>query len=161
MRRKDREITDMTEIMEILKRASVCTVGFQDEPSPYLIPMNYGVQLENGMPVLYFHGAGEGTKLELLKKNPHVSYTVFGGDKIRLNQETACRSTARFESVCGTGKAVILKPEEKKAGLCVLMNHAGQKEGISFREDAFPDEAIQALTVWKIVTERVTGKRHE
>ena len=27
MRRKDREIQDMAEIMEILKRGSVCTVG--------------------------------------------------------------------------------------------------------------------------------------
>ena len=161
MRIKDREIQYMAEIMEILKRGSVCTVGFQDTPCPYLIPMNYGALLEEGKPALYFHGAPEGTKLELLKRDPHVSYTVFTGDRIHLDQETACRSSSSFESVCGSGTAVLLEGEEKRKGLAVLMNHLGRGEGARFNEDSFPEKEVERIAVWKIITETVTGKRHE
>ena len=70
MRRKDRELTDMTEIFEIVKRENVCTVAFCDEPFPYLIPLNYGARMEEGKLVLYFHGASQGTKLEQIKRIP-------------------------------------------------------------------------------------------
>ena len=34
MRRKDRELKDMADIVAIAKRETVCTVAFHDEPSP-------------------------------------------------------------------------------------------------------------------------------
>ena len=79
MRRKDREIQDMAEIMEILKRGSVCTVGFQDTAvSFYLIPMNYGALLEEGKPALYFHGAAGGDEVRAFKAgSPCVLYGVY------------------------------------------------------------------------------------
>ena len=49
MRRKDREIQDMAEIMEILKRGSVCTVGFQ----------GYAVSLFNSNELWSFAGGGQ------------------------------------------------------------------------------------------------------
>ena len=116
MRRSDREITDMDRIMEIVRRQSVCCVAFQDTPCPYLIPMNYGAALENGRLTLYFHGAAVGTKLDRLNADPHVSFTIVGGSQVSLNFEEACRSTAGFDSVCGTGTA-----EENAGGKAYLV----------------------------------------
>lgn len=161
MRRKDRELKDMADIMAIVERENVCTVAFHDEPCPYLIPMNYGACMENGKLVLYFHGAAEGTKLARMEKNPRVSYCIYGENVIRLDAETACKSATSFESVCGTGTAGIVEAGEKKKGLAVLMNHIGRSKGITYDETAFSDEAVNAITVWKIVTDTVTGKRHE
>ena len=48
MRRKDRELKDMADIVSIAKRETVCTVAFHDEPCPYLIPLNYGAEVEDG-----------------------------------------------------------------------------------------------------------------
>mgnify|MGYP000039861671 CR=1 FL=1 len=59
MRRKDRELKDMADIVSIAKRETVCTVAFHDEPCPYLIPLNYGAEVEDGKLILYFHGAKE------------------------------------------------------------------------------------------------------
>ncbi len=161
MRRKDRELTDMTEIFEIVKRENVCTVAFCDEPFPYLIPLNYGARMEEGKLVLYFHGASQGTKLEQIKKNPHVSFSIFGGHKIKLVKEPACESSTSFESVCGSGTAEIIEePEAKRKGLAVIMNHSGAPEGISYDETCFPDRAVEVTAVWKITAETVTGKRH-
>ena len=57
MRRSDRELKDMADIVAIAKRETVCTVAFHDESCPYLIPLNYGAEVEEGKLVLYFHGA--------------------------------------------------------------------------------------------------------
>ena len=159
MRRKDRELTDMAEIFEIVKRETVCTVAFYDEPFPYLIPLNYGARVEEGKLVLYFHGAARGTKFELLKKNPRVSFSIFGRNKIKLVREYACKSSTSFESVCGSGK-IIGEPEKKREGLAVIMNHIGAPEGVSYDEADFSEQETQAVTVWKITADTVTGKRH-
>jgi len=161
MRRKDREITDMNRIMEILKNEDVCCVAFQDEPFPYLIPMNYGAQMEDGKLVLYFHGAAAGTKLEMIKKNPNVSFTVFGNNRITVDMEAACKSTTSFDSVCGSGRAVIVPEEEKRKGLAVLMNHMSRTDNKAFDETSFPDGAVSGTAVWKIVVENVVGKHHD
>lgn len=161
MRRKDREITDLTEIMKIISRENICSVAFCDEVYPYLIPVNYGAQLEDGKIVLYFHGAAEGTKLECLKKDPHVSYTVFSNVDLRLYPDDACKASTGFESVCGSGIAKLVGPDDRKRALAVLMNHIGRPQGMSFDENSFPDARVAPVQVWKIVTEKVTGKRHE
>ena len=169
MRRSDREITDMDRIMEIVRRQSVCCVAFQDMPCPYLIPMNYGAALENGRLTLYFHGAAVGTKLDRLNADPHVSFTIVGGSQVSLNFEEACRSTAGFDSVCGTGTAELVPAEEKRKGLAVIMNHAAECEALAgadqnrphFSESSFSDQAVNAVTVWRIAAASITGKHHD
>ena len=159
MRRSDREITDMDRIMEIVRRQSVCCVAFQDTPCPYLIPMNYG--------------AAVGTKLDRLNADPHVSFTIVGGSQVSLNFEEACRSTAGFDSVCGTGTAELVPAEEKRKGLAVIMNHAAECEALAagdgredqkalpFSENSFSDQAVEAVTVWRIAAASITGKHHD
>ena len=160
MRRKDRELKDMAEIVAIAKRENVCTVAFHDEPCPYLIPLNYGAEVEDGKLVLYFHGAKEGTKLERLKADRRVSYCIYGANVLKIDYENACRSTTSFESICGSGKASIVEEmDEKKKALARLMNQVSPEK--TFDVHAFPDAMVNAVTVWKIVTDTVTGKRHE
>lgn len=160
MRRKDREVTDINRIMKILEGEDVCCVAFQDEPAPYLIPINYGAQIEDGKIVLYFHGAAAGTKLEMIKRNPNVSFTVFGNNRISVDTEVACKSTTSFDSVCGSGQAAIVPEEEMRKGLAVLMNHMGRAEEKRFDENAFP-KTMGNLVVWKIVVDTVVGKHHD
>ena len=89
MRRKDRELKDMADIVSIAKRETVCTVAFHDEPCPYLIPLNYGAEVEDGKLILYFHGAKEGTKLDRIRENPNVSYCIYGANVLtRVSVET-------------------------------------------------------------------------
>ena len=62
MRRKDREITDPGEIRAIVERAKVLHLGLNGEERPYVVPLHYGVEWEEGLPVFYVHGAKEGRK---------------------------------------------------------------------------------------------------
>ena len=89
MRRSDRELKDMADIVAIAKRETVCTVAFHDESCPYLIPLNYGAEVEEGKLVLYFHGAKEGTKIDKIRENPQVSYCIYGKNSLkRASAET-------------------------------------------------------------------------
>ena len=70
MRRKDREVTDPAAIRQILDSAKVMYMGLSDLGEPYVVPLNYGYTLENGILTLYFHSAPAGRKMESLKENP-------------------------------------------------------------------------------------------
>ena len=62
MRRKDREISDYSEIIRIIESCSVCRLGLMDENEAYIVPMNFGYIVENKDLTLYFHSAKEGRK---------------------------------------------------------------------------------------------------
>ena len=63
MRRKEREVVKSEEIAEVLDSCKVCRLGVQDEDGVYIVPLNYGYVMENGVLTLYFHGAKEGKKM--------------------------------------------------------------------------------------------------
>lgn len=62
MRRKDRGITDRTEVEAILDEAQVCRIGLSDGKDPYVVPVCFGY----GNGSVYIHAACEDTKLALL-----------------------------------------------------------------------------------------------
>lgn len=45
MRRHDREITDRNDILDIMKRASVVRLAFNSDPVPYILPLNFGLEV--------------------------------------------------------------------------------------------------------------------
>ena len=62
MRIKDREITDLTKITDTLRRADTIRLGLYNGPYPYVVPLSFGFEADNGNITLYFHGAKEGLK---------------------------------------------------------------------------------------------------
>ena len=62
MRRKDREVTDPGRIVAMMENCQVLHLAIQDEPAPYLLPVNFGME-PDGM-TLYIHGALQGKKYE-------------------------------------------------------------------------------------------------
>lgn len=53
MRRKDREVTNLDEIVEIMKGCDVCRIAINDEIYPYILPVNFGFELVDGNIVIY------------------------------------------------------------------------------------------------------------
>ena len=47
MRRSDREITDLKEIVEIMRKCDVCRLALNDDGYPYIIPLNFGMCFDN------------------------------------------------------------------------------------------------------------------
>ena len=48
MRRKDREIKDTEDIINIVSRAKILHLGLLDEVYPYIVPLHYGYEFTDG-----------------------------------------------------------------------------------------------------------------
>ncbi len=70
MRKKEREITDIREIEQVIAGADICRIGFVDGDEPYIVPVSFGYE-DNA---IYFHSALEGRKVNLIKKNSKVCF---------------------------------------------------------------------------------------
>jgi uncharacterized protein len=73
VRRKDREITDSLQIIDILQKADVCRIAMCHNNVPYVVTMNFGLG-RDGFSPLYFHCASEGKKIDILRKNNLVCF---------------------------------------------------------------------------------------
>ena len=139
MRRKDREVKDFDEIISIFKKCRVLHLALVSNGKPYSVPVNFGydVREEDGKKRLsvYFHGAGEGKKIDALKENPEVSFCAESFAETEGTTEDACSWTCYYESVIGFGKAEILTDSsERTKGLDAIMLHNGYKipAGVKF-----------------------------
>lgn len=152
MRRKDREITDFGEIVKVMEECDVCRLALNDESGyPYILPLNFGMRVKDGQITLYFHGAAEGKKYDLIAKDNRASFEMDCGHNLLVN-EYACTCTMEYRSVIGRGTIEILPEEEKYNALCVLMEHY-HKEGFPVNRKVIP-----MTTVFKLSVSEVTGK---
>jgi nitroimidazol reductase NimA-like FMN-containing flavoprotein (pyridoxamine 5'-phosphate oxidase superfamily) len=149
MRRHEREIQDEKEIVDILEKGIVCRLGLCDGQQPYIVPMSYGYR--GGC--IYFHCAGEGRKIDILKSNDRVCIEVDIDTRV-VRGEMSCRWTAKYRSVIGFGRARIIDDEkEKKTGLDVIMAHYGGSGG------DYDEKSLQRTSLIEVVLESVTGKQ--
>ena len=78
MRRSNREITDRNEILQVMERCDVCRLALNDGEYPYILPLNFGMEQAGEQIILYFHGATEGKKLDLIAKDPRERLLHYG-----------------------------------------------------------------------------------
>jgi nitroimidazol reductase NimA-like FMN-containing flavoprotein (pyridoxamine 5'-phosphate oxidase superfamily) len=74
VRRKDREIVDISELIEIIARNKYATLGLCYNNEPYVVTLTYGY--DKNAKALYFHCSKEGLKLDFINKNPNVCLTI-------------------------------------------------------------------------------------
>jgi len=149
MRRKEKEITHNEEIEAIIKKAEICRIGLVDDAEPYIVPVCFGYEGR----ALYFHSAPEGRKIDLIRRNNRVCFEIDTDVEI-VSAEKPCGWKAKYRSVIGVGRAVILeKNEEKRHGLSVIMRQYSENtSGLEF-------ETLDSASVIKIEIERITGKK--
>lgn len=151
--RREREVTNIQEIIGILDRAKIVHVGMIDENHPYVVPMNYGYTLEKGKLTLYLHCAKEGRKLDILRKNPNV-FIEIDTDIVPFEGQTACHYGISYASVMGEGTAEIIEDTEgKKEALSLLMKTQTEKDF------TFTDRMVSIVTVIKIHVDEFTAKK--
>lgn len=150
MRRKDKEITDIALIEDILNKAQVCRIAMCKHNTPYIVPMNFGYK--EG--ILYFHSAKEGKKIDLLKENPIASFEV-ETDLELVKNEKACNWGMKYFSVIGSGEVVFIESTTGKVqALDVIMEkYAGEKKF------EFPESALSGIEVFQIKIVHMTGKK--
>ena len=164
MRRKDREITDFDEMLEIMQECDVCCLGLNNDGYPYLLPLNYAVKVTDGAGSvnaggaelnkkveLYFHGALEGTKYELMAKDSRAGFEMDCEHELFLDDEKKSCSMA-YKSVVGRGRVTLAGEDEKLEALRMIMAH--------YRHEDFPFgmAAVPRTNIFKLTVESMTAK---
>lgn len=153
MTRRERQVAEIEEIIEILEKSKVVHVGMIDGDEPYVVPMNYGYILENGKLTLYLHGAKRGRKIDAIKANPKVFYEMCC-DITPFEGEVACKYGITYASIMGRGLATLVEDvEEKKQALSILMKTQTGKDFI------FEDKLTTVVSIIKIDTLEFTAKK--
>ena len=155
MRQKNREIKDFNEIIEVMKRCDVCRLALNDGGYPYILPLNFGMEVVEEKINLYFHSALEGYKVDLIKKDNRASFEMDCRHQLQYFEEKGY-CTMSYESVIGSGCIRILDEDEKLYALKKLMNHYHES-----KEAYFNLEAISRTLVYVLEVEKITGKRKE
>lgn len=151
--RREREVTDKNEIRGILDRAKVVHVGMIDGDRPYVVPMNYGYEMDGTGLTLYLHGAKVGRKLDVIRANPKV-FIEIDTDIVPFEGDHACKYGVSYASVMGDGLAEIVEdPEEKMWAMTTLMK---TQTGKDF---AFNEKLVSVVSVIKITVPQITAKR--
>lgn len=152
MRRRDREVTDVNTITDILDNSRIVHIAMIDGVEPYMVTMNYGYKMEHGKLTLYVHSANAGRKLDVLKGNPKVFVEMECNMQI-VEGEPACRYGMAYASLMGSGTAVFL--EEPEAKMAALSNLMKVQTGKDFE---FNETMASAVTVIRIDIAEYTAK---
>lgn len=152
MTRREREVTDINEIIKILDESKVLHLGMVDGDEPYVVPMNYGYTLENGKLTIWLHGAKRGRKLDVMRANPKVFFEMECGIT-PFEGEIACKYGITYASVMGKGIAEIVEDiETKKYALSILMK---TQTGKDFE---FEDKMAAVVSIIRIDVSEFTAK---
>jgi nitroimidazol reductase NimA-like FMN-containing flavoprotein (pyridoxamine 5'-phosphate oxidase superfamily) len=147
IRRADRAISE-NDAKVILQQGEYGVLSTASaEGQPYGLPLNYCYVND----AIYFHCAAEGHKIENIKVNNKVSFTVVGKTQVLPD-----KFTSKYDSAIVFGKATeMLGPEKQKALIEVLKKYSpGHMEsGLKTIENS--EEKVR---VYKISIEALTGK---
>ncbi len=151
MRRRDRQITDIETMVDILKRCDTIRLGLNGEDGPYVVPLSFGFEVVDGTVLIYIHGARGGLKHDLIARDPRVCVEA---DLCHGFIEVHDGITTLYESLIGFGLAEEVQGADKARGLDLLLEHCG-----------FPgyacNAAMTAMTaVYRITLRQLTGKRN-
>ena len=152
MRRKDREITDFNEIIDIIKKCDVCRIALNDDEYPYVVPLNFGLDVQGNQVFFYFHADMEGKKLDLIAKDNRATFEMDCDHNFILYEERmSC--TMGYASVIGHGTIEIVADEDKYESLKILMR---QYHAEDFK---FNTDMMKVTTVLKMTVTDMLGKR--
>lgn len=152
MRRRDREVTEHSEIMHILDFGKVLHLGLVDQGRPYIVPMNYGYVFEGKKLVFYLHGALEGRKLDIIRNNSDCCVQI-ECDVQPFSGKVACQYGCSYYSFDGFGTAKIVEtPKEKIRALRALMK---TQTGKDFE---FNEKLVSIVSMIRIDCDYYTAK---
>ena len=150
--KREYKVTDPQQILHILDTAKVVHLGLSVDDEPYVVPMNYGYRLEDGKLTLYLHSAVRGRKLDMIRTNPRVSFSI-DCDRQPFEGRVPCQYGLVYSSVMGKGTATVVEDvEEKKQAMALLMK---TQTGKDF---TFEERLVSIVAVIRVDAAEFTAK---
>jgi len=150
VRRKDREITDVEEMRQVLKTTQYVTVALCMNKEPYLVSLSHGYDPAKNC--IYFHCAPEGKKLVYQKANN----MVWGQAVLDFGVTDECDYV--YTSVHFSGKMSLISDlNEKQHAIEVLIRQLSLDPEKKLAQ--IKPEKLAKTTVGRIDIECMTGKK--
>ena len=147
MRRKEKKL-ETEEAFEILRNADYGVLSSVSENGkPYGVPLNHCLLDGN----IYFHSATEGHKVDNIRENPPVSFSVVGETSIVPEEFDTV-----YESAIISGTAEEVFGSEKRSALEALLKKLAPK--IPPDKTKCMDDELDDVSVFKITIKSITGK---
>ena len=148
MRRKDRE-RDRQFALDVIDRCEYGVAALAAEgDTPYCIPLSLVREGEE----LYFHCALEGTKLDILRKNPRVCISFVAENVAALDE-----FTTYFQSAVVVGTAYEITEDTKRIAALRLLSEKLTPSNMGDFDNAIA-RSLGRTGVWGIHMEEITGK---
>jgi hypothetical protein len=152
MHKKEREIKDKEELIEILKQGKHAVISMCRNNEPYLVTLSYGYDIDKNS--LYFHTAAKGLKIDFMNQNPSVCATVIDDNGYVMNE-----CDHKFSSVVFWGEMCVVQDmEEKKHGMKILLNHLEDDPKELKEKFLKDDETLKNVTFLRLDIKELTGK---
>ena len=154
MRRKDREVTGINNILGILSGCEILRIGLCFEDKPYIVPMNFAHETVDEEVFIYLHSASEGKKIDIISKNSNVCFEA-DCDYKTLEAEEACGWSAEYQSVMGEGSiAMVFDETQKIKALNLIMKRYGFKGTPRYNKDTLSGVVVLRIAVLSMSAKR-------
>ena len=150
IRKKKNELPmeDAKKLLKTERRGVIAVNG--DDGYPYAVPVNYLYDEEKEK--IYFHGAKAGHKVDSLKKDDKICFTVYGNEEIREEEWAPfMQSTVVF------GRCHLVDNQEECIKLCgeFAMKYYPSRELV---DEELMDSG-RAVQMFEITIEHMSGKQ--
>lgn len=149
MRRFKQQLTD-DECIKILCSSTSGVLSLcGNDRRPYGVPLSH--VYKNGK--IYFHSALSGYKLELLRQNANVCFTVIAKDEIHPE-----KYTTYFQSVIVFGKVRIINDYSEKMSILEILGHRCNSDDPEGLKEELRNGIARCVAL-EMCIERLTGKQ--
>jgi uncharacterized protein len=154
MRRADRQVSDRVKLKAMIDGADACRLAFAVGGEPYIVTLNFGYEWLGELPVLYFHCAREGRKLDMMRANPRVCFELDVDHELTTGS-APCDWGMKFASIVGYGALSELHDDRgKRSGLDTILKHYGWGG-----EGSYGEGPLGATTILRLDVAEMSGKR--
>lgn len=138
------------------------------ERYPLVVPLPYGFDCENDMPVIYMHlgKRPENPRMKAITDNPNVAFAVETDVEVVTMPSNPCMSTVRYRSVNGTGKIELIpyindnKEMVEKALDIIMRQMTGKMADGKLFTWTYDKKIIQWLVVLKLTINSYVNPSH-
>lgn len=155
MRRQDREITDYKHMLKIMSDCDCCRLGFNEEGGAYILPLNFAYDDTDEGLFLYFHGAREGKKLELIKAQGQAGFEMDTKHELAASSNP-CACSYLYQSIIGKGEVALVEDAEEKAAALKLI----VKRYTGRAAESIPSAALDKTAVIRLKITQWSCKEH-
>ena len=154
IRRKDKEVTEHSELRKPLLEAKYVTIAMCSNNEPYLVTLSHGFDDENNC--IYFHCASQGKKIDFLQINPVVWGQALIDNKYQQGACDHLYQTTQFK-----GKVSFLNNyEEKMYALKIMINQLDDKPDEIIKNQLKPD-SVEKTFIGRIDIDYLSGKKSD